>query len=161
MTEKQFNDAVSENSARLYSLALSYTRCKDDAEDILQNTFIKLWKRTEPFTDSTHLNKWLTRVCVNECKSFLLSPFRKKTVSPDACKEAYTLDSDADYDVLSAVMRLKKKERVVIHLYYYEGYKISEIAELLKTNDSTVKTRLRRAREHLKTILGEDYYDKI
>ncbi|MBQ9229507.1 MAG: sigma-70 family RNA polymerase sigma factor [Eubacterium sp.] len=161
MTEAAFTAAVSENSARLYSLALSYTRCADDANDILQNTFIKLWNRQERFEDAVSMQKWLTRVCVNECKSYLRSPFRRRTVSLAACQNAYQLDKDADYDLLAAVMRLPQKERVAIHLFYFEGYQISEIAATLRTKEATVKTRLRRARAHLKTMLGDDYCDEL
>jgi RNA polymerase sigma-70 factor (ECF subfamily) len=71
LTEHSFTDALQRNGQRLYLLALSFTGSRQDAEDILQNTFLKLWQSSERFTDSTHMDKWLTRVVVNESRSLL------------------------------------------------------------------------------------------
>ena len=157
MTENEYVSAVKRNSQRLFALAFSYTKSTHDADDILQNTFIKLWKNKKPFQNDEHIDKWLSRVCVNECKNFLTSPFKKKAVTLDECKNTYSLNKDSDYDLLSAVMQLNKKERIVIHLFYFEEYKITEIAALLNTKESTVKSRLLRAKTHLKQILGDEY----
>ena len=67
MEQTAFQRAVEQNSDRLFRLALSITGNHADAEDVLQEVFVKLWTRTAPFEDETHMNKWLTRVCVSRC----------------------------------------------------------------------------------------------
>lgn len=160
MTQSEYVNSVKDNSQRLFLIALSYTKNQADAENILQNTFLKLWKHTDELTDEEHIKKWLTRVCVNECKNYVTSPFRKRVVSYEECKEAYSLGSEKDYDLLCAVQSLPKKERAVIHLFYYEDLPVKEIAELLGTTVNNVTTRLSRARNKLKEKLGDDWLNE-
>lgn len=156
MTNDSFIYAVKRNNQRLYMIALSFTKSHDDAEDILQNTFLKLWKYRDEFENEDHIDKWLTRVCINESKNYIKISFRKNTTLEDT-NEIYTFDNPNDYDVFNAVMSLPKKERTVIHLFYYEDMAISDIAKLLKLKESAVKTRLHRARNKLKEILGDEW----
>ncbi len=156
MTNDTFMCAVKRNHKRLFMIALSYTKCHEDAEDILQNVFLKLWKHNKVFNDNEHIDKWLTRVCINECKNHIKLPFKKNTTLDDAM-ELYTFDEPRDFDVFNALMSLPKKEHTVIVLFYYEDLTTKEIAELLKIKEPTIKTRLRRARIKLKDILGEDW----
>lgn len=157
MTEENFIRCVKQNNQRLFLVALSFTQNAQDAEDILQNVFLKLWRYNKPFNDEVHIHKWLTAVCVNESKNYIKSPFRKKTVSLESVKEAYTFKEDCSYDLFRAVMSLPKRERVVIHLFYYEDMSVRDISELLKIKESAVKTRLHRARKELKIILGDEW----
>lgn len=156
MTNDSFIYAVKRNNQRLYLLALSFVKNHDDAEDIIQNVFLKLWKYSGVFEHKEHMDKWLTRVCVNESKNYLKLPFRKCTNLDDAL-ELYTFDKPRDYDVFQSVMSLPKKERTVIHLFYYEDMSIKDIAKMLKINESAVKTRLYRARIKLKELLGDEW----
>lgn len=112
MTNGNFVYAVKRNNQRLYMIALSFTKNHDDAEDILQNIFLKLWKHNGQFENEEHIDKWLTRVCINESKNYIKLPFRKNTTLDDA-KDLYTFDTPRDYDVFNAVMLLPKKERTV------------------------------------------------
>ena len=160
MTENEFITCVKRNNQRLFLIALSFTKSESDSEDIVQNTFLKLWKYTKPFNDDEHIDKWLSRVCVNECKNYIASPFRKRSVSIDECKEFYTFNKEKDYDLFSAVMSLPKKERTVIHLFYYEDLAVKDIADLLKIKESAVKTRLFRARKTLREKLGDEWINE-
>lgn len=160
MTEENFISCVKRNNQRLFLIALSFTQNPDDAEDILQNVFLKLWRYNKPFNDDTHMDKWLTAVCVNESKNNIKSPFKKRIASLDDVKESYTFKEDCSYDLFSAVMSLPKKERVVIHLFYYEDMPVKDISELLKIKESAVKTRLHRARKELKNILGDEWINE-
>lgn len=159
MTRDSFEHSVNRNNKRLFSIALSYTKNHDDAEDILQNTFLKLWRNKTPFENDEHIDKWLTRVCINECKNYIKLPFRKNTSLEDA-KRLYTFDSPKSFDIFSALMSLPKKEHTVIILFYYEDLSIKDISSLLKIKESTVKTRLHRARLKLKNVLGEDWINE-
>lgn len=140
----------------IYHLALSYTKNIKDAEDIVQNTFIKFYKQKNSFENDIAIKKWLIRVSINECKNLFLSAWKRKT-KPLTEVEENTLESAiAEDNLLEVLFSLAKKDRIVIHLYYYEDYSIKEIAKLLKTNEGTIKTRLYRARIKLKEILKED-----
>lgn len=157
MTKEEFNSAVQRNSQRLFLIALSYVHTRADAEDMLQNVFMKLWEYKKPFNDSVHIDKWLTCVTVNECKNHLKSPFRKSTDALEIAAEEFTFNDERDFDLFSAVMKLPKKQSVVIHLYYYEDLSVEEIASLLRIKKSAVKTRICRARTQLKQMLGDEW----
>lgn len=156
MTNDDYISAVKRNSQRLYMLALSFTKNHSDAEDIMQDVFLKLLRHNKSFNNEEHLDKWLTVVCVNESKNYIKSPFRKNTVLLDEAKDLYTFDTVNDYDIFKSVMSLPKKERTVIHLFYYEDLPVKEIAKMLKIKESAVKTRLSRSRKHLKEMLGDE-----
>lgn len=159
MTNDSFVYAVKRNHKRLFMIALSYTKSHEDAEDILQNVFLKLWRHSDEFQDDEHIDKWLTRVCINECKNYIKMPFLRNTTLDEAM-ELYTFDKPRDFDVFNALMSLPRKEHTVIVLFYYEDMSTKEIAQLLKTKEPTIKTRLRRARIKLKDILGEDWINE-
>lgn len=118
MTNEDFTQAVKRNNQRIYLIAFSFTKSRTDAEDILQNVFLKLWKYPKSF------------------------------------------ESQKNLDLFNAVMSLPKKERAVIHLFYYEDMTVKEIAEMLKIKESAVKTRLHRARKTLKLILGDEWINE-
>jgi len=157
MTENEFTSCVKRNNQRLFLIALSFTKSKDDAEDILQNIFLKLWKHKKPFHDAAHMDKWLTVLCVNESKNHLKSPFRKKNTPLNETDQLYTFKEDYSYDLFSAVMSLPKEERIVIHLFYYEDMPLKEISGLLAIKENAVKARLYRARKNMKKILGDEW----
>lgn len=152
--------AVKRNSNRLYLIAISFTKSHYSAEDIVQDVFLKLWKSNIDFEDKEHIDKWLTTVCINKSKDYIKSPFFRKSTILDDAKNLYTFDSFDSLDVFNAVMSLPKKERTIIHLFYYEDMTVKEISNILKVKESTIRTRLARAREKLKTILGDDWINE-
>lgn len=161
MTDDDFMQAVNRNNQRLFLIALSFTKSTYDAEDILQNVFVKLLKHPKSFSDKEHLDKWLTTVCVNESKNYIKLPFKyHKNIDDCDFVSSANFDSTTQIDLYNAVMRLSKKERTVIHLFYYENLSIKDIAEMLKIKESAVKTRLSRARVNLKEQLGDEWIDE-
>lgn len=160
MNNDDFIYAVKRNNQRFYLMALSFTKCHADAEDIIQNVFLKLWKYDKGFENDEHIDKWLTAVCINESKNYIKSPFRKHTTVLDEAKNLYAFDKIQDYDLFMAVMSLPKRERTVIHLFYYEDMSIKEIAKMLKIKEPTVKTILHRARKSLKEKLGDEWINE-
>ena len=160
MTNDEYIKAVKRNSNRLYLIALSYLQNHYDAEDAMQDTLLKLWKTNKVFSNDEHMDKWLTITCIHKCKDRFKSPFVKNTVSLDEAKELYTFDSIKSLDVFNAVMSLPKKERLAVHLFYYEDMSVNEISEILKCKPSAIKTRLCRARNQLKEILGDDWINE-
>ncbi len=161
MTGEEFESAVKRNNQRLYLIALSFTKNTCDSEDILHNVFLKLWKYKTPFKDNEHIDKWLTAVCVNESRNYIKALFRNHTniddctiISPDS------FETQTQQDLFNAVMALPKKYRTVIHLFYYEDLSVKDIAKILKISETSVKTRLSRARTKLKEELGDDWINE-
>lgn len=156
MTEDRFIQTVKRNSQRLFVIAFSYLKNKDDAEDILQNTFLKLWKSNVEFSDDESVDKWLTRVLINGCKNFFNLSFRQNK----SIEEVYDISAFDEYfnlDLYNAVMSLNKKERLCVILFYYDDLPIKEISQTTGIKESTVKSLLKRSREKLKQILGDEW----
>ncbi|MBP9988617.1 MAG: sigma-70 family RNA polymerase sigma factor, partial [Ruminococcus sp.] len=148
------------NYKRIYLLAMSYLNNHCDSEDIMQSVFMKLLKTDKEFNSEEHIDKWLTITCIHKCKDFFRLRYHKSTVSLDELNEIYTFDSSENVDIFNSIQSLPQKERVVVHLFYYEDLTVNEIAKLIKSNSSTVKTRLQRARKRLRKILGDDWIDE-
>ncbi|MBE6771409.1 MAG: sigma-70 family RNA polymerase sigma factor [Ruminococcaceae bacterium] len=160
MDSNDFERVFKRNNKRLFLIALSFTANQYDAEDILQNSFMKLLKTKTEFENDEHIDKWLTSVTVNESKNLLKSAFRKKSADFEDYVATCSFESDKSEDLFNAVMSLPKKLRTVIHLFYYEDMTIKEIADMLNIKQSAVKTRLCRARKQLKIKLGDDWNDE-
>ncbi len=160
MDSNDFERVFKRNNKRLFLIALSFTANQYDAEDILQNSFMKLLKAKTEFTDDEHIDKWLTLVTVNESKNLLKSAFRKKSADFEDYVANCSFESEKSEDLFNAVMSLPKKLRTVIHLFYYEDMPIKDIADMLNIKQTAVKTRLCRAREQLKIQLGDDWNDE-
>lgn len=155
MDKQVYMEAVNRNSHRVFLLALSFTRQRQDAEDVMQTVFLKLWKHPVEFTDETHMDKWLTKVTVNESRSLL----RARARDPISIEELETLGAVAEQpeerELIAAVMQLPEPLRAVIHLHYYEDLPVKEIAALLSISQAAVKMRLVRGRNLLKSELME------
>ncbi len=137
----------------VYRVALCYAKSKEDAEDVVQTTFMKLLSETKHFQDESHIRKWLIRVAVNECNNLWSSYWRKHVQLLDESEEQPDF-SNPDYtDLYEAVRKLPADLRIVVHLFYYEGYSSKEIAHILRIREATVRTRLVRARKMLKVKL--------
>lgn len=154
MTETTFTAAAERHLDMVYRVALNWFRNPADAEDAAQTVMLKLWQADTEFADEEHLRRWLARVTLNVCKDMARSPWRRRTVSLEDLPEPAFSDEERR-SVYREVMALPGKYRVPLYLYYYEGYNVAEIGELLRLNASTVQTRLARARTKLKTTLTE------
>lgn len=156
MTEEKFIQAVKRNSQRLFVIAFSYLKNKHDAEDALQNTFLKLWKSKIEFDDDLGIDKWLTKVLVNDCKNFFNLSFRQNK-SIEEVYDVSTFDKYFNVDLYNAVMSLNKKERLCVILFYYDDLTISDISKVTGIKESTVKSLLKRSRNKLKLKLGDEW----
>lgn len=156
MTEEKFIHAVKRNSQRLFVIAFSYLKNKHDAEDALQNTFLKLWKSKIEFDDDLGIDKWLTKVLVNDCKNFFNLSFRQNK-SIEEVYDVSTFDKYFNVDLYNAVISLNKKERLCVILFYYDDLTISDISKVTGIKESTVKSLLKRSRNKLKLKLGDEW----
>lgn len=145
-------------SKMIVRLAFTYTKSLCDAEDIAQDVFVSLIEKNKTFENSEHEKAWLIRVTVNKSKNFMKSSWVKKTVPID---EAMTKTSEEKSDdILEEVLKMPEKYRTVIHLFYYEGYSINEIAEILGKSTGTIGTWLSRGRKILKERLEGGFTDE-
>jgi RNA polymerase sigma factor (sigma-70 family) len=137
----------------LFRIAYSYLGNKHDCEDILQESFIKLYYNSPNFSTEEDEKRWMIRITINLCKNQLKNFWNKKKVSIEDIGE-YSYEPE-EVNILNDLLNLPDKYKSVIHLYYFEGYKISEIKEILKLSESAVKMRLKRGRELLKIELED------
>ncbi len=147
----------------VYRFALVATGSRADADDVYQDVFLRFAMDGTLHEDPSHLRAWLLRVTANRCHDIRRTPWHRRWVGPDALDGLPAEDgsdpvSALEYqDLWQAVERLVPKEREAIHLVYGEGLSCNEAADILKTQPSTLRTRLQRARDHLKTMLGEGW----
>ncbi len=145
--------AIREYGHRVQSLAFIWLKNKYDAEDAAQEVFLTYLRKAPKFLSAQKEKSWLMTVTVNRCRDMLRAKHR----------EELPLSEDLSYippeesEVLQAVLELEEAYRVPIHLHYYEGYSIREIAVLLRLRPGTVGSRLSRGREILKKRLEENY----
>jgi RNA polymerase sigma-70 factor (ECF subfamily) len=140
----------------VYKICRLYLKKNADIEDIFQKVFLKLIQKKPSFRNDDHEHAWFIKVTVNTCKDFLKSYWNKHMVSINEVDFA-TEDIELS-EVFEAVFCLEHKYKIVIYMYYYEGYSTSEISKILKVNEATIRTRLKRAREKLKTKLERDEF---
>lgn len=151
------SDEYIEQTVKNYSpsmLKAAYTLLKStsDAEDAVQDAFVAFITKAPDFKNEEHKKAWLLRVTINISKNMLKAGWRNKFYVSEEISV-----SDKTDDVLPYVLDLDEKYRIVVHLYYYEGYSLKEIANILKLPLATVGTRLSRGRKILEVELKEDF----
>lgn len=155
-TGERFDSLARQYMDMVFRLAFSLLKSGSDADDVTQNALLSLYRTDRAFESDAHIKNWLVRVTVNECKKLWRSPWRSNE-DFEAYAERLYFEDRRYADLFEAIMALDKKYRAVIVLYYYEGYSIREISELLHVPAATIGTRLSRARALLKDCLGEAY----
>lgn len=152
---------IEEYRNNLYVTAFSVCKNAQDAEDVVQDTFIQYWSLKKDFESKQHIRAWLIRVAINKAKNKNNTFFRRNSVLLDDYIQTLTFESEESSELFEAVMNLPEKYRIVIHLFYYEDYSVNEIAGILKLKQGNVKVRLSRGRLLLRNMLKEDWeYDE-
>ena len=144
---------------RVFSAAFNVCQNWSDADDVVQSTFLKYYNLDLVFESEEHLKAWLLRVAVNQARDLTKSFWQRNRVPWEDCMNELPFEEPEDSRLFEAVMMLPDKYRVVIHLFYYEDYSITEIAQILNRREGTVKSQLNRGRKLLKTILMEEWED--
>ncbi|PKM63035.1 MAG: hypothetical protein CVU97_02440 [Firmicutes bacterium HGW-Firmicutes-21] len=147
-----FTKMLTTYSDMVYRIALHYLKNKANAEDIVQETFLKILEKQPCFENDNHQRAWFIRVAVNASKDRLRSFWYRKTVP---LEELGDKSIENNSSVLEELFLLKPNDRIVLYLYYYEQYNLKEISGLLNTSINTISARLQRARRKLKLILEE------
>lgn len=155
LTKEYKNSIIEKYFNMIYKLAIAEVKDVHTAEDVTSDVFLKFMQTQKAFESEEHIKAWLLRVTINASKSFFSSSWFKKTVPLEETLEAAEIPEE-ESEVYLAVMKLPEKYRTVIHLFYYEELSVREIAEVINSNESTVKSQLSRARAILKeTLKGE------
>lgn len=142
----------------VYRICFSLMGNKQDAEDATQSVFIQLMESNKSFGDTEHEKAWLIVIARNKCLDLHRKWWRKKVVhydsnSMDRIGTGNLLHSDLEENL----RKLPFTYRLILYLYYYEGYKLAEIAVMLKMNINTLKTKMRNAKKRLKVEMGGDF----
>lgn len=133
----------------LFRTALAILGDHAEAEDAVQDTFLKYLEKAPK--DVANPGGWLTRVLVNGCKSRLRLSWRQVVELP----ETLPAPEPREREELEELWQLPPEERCAIHLFYYEGWSTREIAAITGVAEGTVRSRLSRARERLRALLGD------
>ena len=141
---------------RVFSAAFSICRNREDADDTVQDTFLKYHTQNADYIDESHLKAWLLRVAINRARDVTGAFWRRNRVSWEDNMNELEFEQPEDRSLFEAVMQLPEKYRIVIHLHYYEEYSIEEISRTVRRSPGTVKSQLSRGRKLLKSILTED-----
>ena len=155
-TREELEELVNRHAPAVYRLAYARTGSRADAEDVMQETFLRLLRARPELRDDEHAKAWLLRVAANCAGDLFRAPWRRTLPLEEAgCLAQPAPEPDG---TLEAVLSLPPRYRTPVHLYYYEGYSVAEIAAILGKSQETVRTRLHRARGMLREKLqgGED-----
>ena len=153
MEQEFFDQAAQRWQDMVFRLALHQLGSYADADDAVQEVFLRLWRQKAPFESEEHLRRWLLRVTVNWCRDQLRSPWRRRRVDWDSLENQPAFETPEQGALYQAVMSLPEKYRLPVHLFYYEGYSIAETAAVLGRRESTVRAQLTRARAMLREKL--------
>ena len=153
---------IEQYQKHIFAAAFSVCQNIADADDIVQDTFLKYHCSKKEFSSEEHIKAWLLRVAINKAKDRARCFWNRNTISIDELimaspeNERLTLaEQDESKQILENVMKLPTKYRIVIHLFYYDDLSVAEIAKVLGLSESNVKTRLSRARNMLKNDILE------
>lgn len=153
MRKSELENAIRQFMNDVYRVAFTYCKNHMDAEDITQNTFIKLYQTDKEFQSEEHLKNWLLKVCVNNA----LDLKKSKWSGRESISECLMYEEKGRHnlELAEAIDKLSAKNRLIILLYYYYGYSVKEIAQITGIGESAVQNRMQRARNKLKVYLEE------
>lgn len=171
-TSESFNDVMRHYLPMVYRIAFTRLGNASDAEDAAQDVFVRYFKANKTFDSEEHRKAFLIRCAVNRANSYATSAHAKHISQSDYLENLSeselsagditgesALRAETRREVLKAVMELSPKYRTVIYLFYFEDMTISQIAAATRSGENTVKSRLLRAREKLKSALGGLEFD--
>ena len=157
MDQQEAERLIALHADAVYRMAYIKTGKREDAEDITQETFLRMLRCGKTFRDEEHRRAWLLRVANNYAVDLLRAPWHKRCSSLEEVQAAAPVSEPELSEVLDAVLSLPEKYRAVIHLFYYEALSVAEIARILQQRQGAVRTQLCRGRALLREALkGEE-----
>ncbi len=147
-SNEYIKELVEKYGVMLFRICYCILCHRDDAEDALQDTFLKYLTKAPEFESEEHEKAWLIKVATNTSKNAVLLKKRRKTVDLDELRSIGIEDEDSE--VFESIMALPVKFKIVMTLYYIEGYNSKEISKIIGISADTVRKRLQKGREILK-----------
>ncbi len=154
--KQKFDDLYQKYAGMIFRTSYNYLLNREDAEDIVQEVFIKYFTSNKNFNDCNHEKAWILKVTANLSKNILRSKSRKNIQLDDAIKiiDNNFEESRVDHiDLENTLCNLTANQRLAIHLFYYEQIPIKDMAKIMKSNENTVKSHLSRAKSKMKKYL--------
>ena len=143
VTKDYISDLLDKYGDMVLRIAYTYLKNRADAEDIVQDVFLRIIDKKPSFNDENHEKSWLIRATINMCKNKVNMFWNKNKCSIDDVQEFAVSDKyNTDTSVFQEVMALGEKYRVVVYMYYYEGYSTPEIANVIGKNETTIRSLL-------------------
>ena len=153
MNKQEFTRRVLAVENRLYRISCGMLKNPQDRMDAVQEAVTKAWANVHSLRREEYFETWLTRILINECHNIQNA---RKNIGPlDSLSEQGAYEGN-NKPLRDAILALEMQLRLPVLLYYMEGYKLREIAQILRIPEGTVKTRLTRAKKKLKSLLEED-----
>ena len=160
----QLDQMVQRYEKDLLRLCCLYLRDWNAAEDVVQETFLKAYKNLDSFRGESSAKTWLIRIALNGCRDYRRNAWFRyidSRVSIDDLPVSSEAPGTEQVELTLAIMKLKPKYMEAVLLYFYEGYSMKEIGEMLRITEAAVSGRLRKAKQKLKQILeGGDHDDE-
>ena len=150
----RLEELVDRHETALFRAALAILGDVQEAEDAVQDTFLRYLEKRPELRDGGHEKAWLLKVTANRCKSILRTRRRRPTVE---LLDIYPVpEEEGSRELMEAILALPANQRSAVHLHYYEGYTSEEIGAILGQRPGTVRSHLSRAREALRRYLLEE-----
>ena len=146
---------ISKYGDMLFRLCLIMLKNESDAEDAIQETYIKYFQKAPLFDSKEHQKAWLIRVATNKCRDMLRFRVRHPQIDDEDISKF--IPDSSDSGILEALTMVPEKFRLVLTLYYIEEYRIEDIANIIGRSSSAVKMRLQKGRKLLEEIYRKEY----
>ncbi len=157
VTSDTISDIFDEYADMVFRISVSIVRNREEAQDVVMDTFLALIGQQRFFESGSHIKAWLIRTAENKSINVVKSGRVRRSVPLDEALEGtLAAPSTGGGDLLDMVMRLPDKLKTVIYLFYYEDMTAAQIADALGISENTVYKRLERGRRALKIDLEED-----
>ncbi|MBO7572933.1 MAG: sigma-70 family RNA polymerase sigma factor [Bacteroidales bacterium] len=160
-SRRAFEELYKKFSPFVYGICLRYAKDRDEAQDILQDCFIKVMERIGEFKFQGSFDGWLQRMAVNESLNHLKLMWNSvQEIADDDTTEDESADIVSDMsakELVEAISKLPDGYRTIFNMYVVEGYQHNEIAEILNIKEATSRSQLKKAREQLILIISNDY----
>lgn len=149
--KQAFVELMELHKQSMYKVAWSYLRNDEDAADAMQETILNCYEKIDRLKNEAYFSTWLIRILINNCKDILQK--RKQEVPEEMLPEQGEICRELqNYEFEELLKSMDEKYRLILMLYYGEGFKIREIAQILEMDENTVKTRLARGRRQFERL---------
>lgn len=155
-----FLELMEKNTLSMYKVARGILKSDEDVADAVQDTILTCFEKIHTLRQPEYFKTWMIRILINECKQ-ILAHYQKVKIPGELPETGRQDASLAEFEFKEMLELVDEKYRVILVLYYVEGFRISEIAELLGLNENTVKTRLSRARTQIQDAYLGNHVKKV